>query len=76
MTLKPDGQLRKLFCSKEDVSFSFYNRFCDRVRCLVALSTESVKEQIICIKFCLKVGKIAEETHSTLREVYGDDALS
>jgi hypothetical protein len=34
-----------------------------------------VKEQIICIKICFKVGKIAAETHSMLCEAYGNDAL-
>jgi hypothetical protein len=35
-----------------------------------------VKAQRICVKFCLKLGKTAEETHSMLRQAYGDDALS
>jgi hypothetical protein len=35
---------------------------------------ESVKQKIICIKYCFKVGKTAAETHSMLCEVYGDDA--
>jgi hypothetical protein len=34
---------------------------------------ESVKEQIIWVKFCLKVRKINEETHSMLCKEYGDD---
>jgi hypothetical protein len=37
---------------------------------------ESVKEHRICVKFCFKVGKTAAETHNTLHETYGDDALS
>jgi hypothetical protein len=34
------------------------------------------KEQRICIKFCIEVGKTAAETHNMLREAYGDDALN
>jgi hypothetical protein len=37
---------------------------------------ESVKEQSSCFNFCFKVGKIASETHSMLREAYSDDAWS
>jgi hypothetical protein len=37
---------------------------------------ESVKEQIIYVKFCVKVGKTAAETHNMLHEACGDDALS
>jgi hypothetical protein len=36
---------------------------------------ELVKEQIICIKFCFKVGKTDAETHIILHEAYGDDAF-
>jgi hypothetical protein len=34
-----------------------------------------VKEQRICIKFCLKLGKTASETHRMLKEAFGDNAL-
>jgi hypothetical protein len=37
---------------------------------------ESVKEQKICVKFCVKVEKTAAETHNILREAYSDDTLS
>jgi hypothetical protein len=37
---------------------------------------ESVKEERICVKFCVKVGKTAAEAHSMLCEAYGSDALS
>jgi len=28
-----------------------------------------------CIKFCFKLGKTAAETHKTLKETFGDNAL-
>jgi hypothetical protein len=34
-----------------------------------------VKEQRICIKFYFKLGKTAAETHKTLKEAFGDNAL-
>jgi hypothetical protein len=34
-----------------------------------------VKEQQICIKFCFKLGKTAAETHTMLKEEFGDNAL-
>jgi hypothetical protein len=34
-----------------------------------------VNEQRICIKFCFKLGKTAEETHKMLKEAFGDNAL-
>jgi hypothetical protein len=42
---------------------------------VVASSMKLVKEQIICVKFCFKVGRTDTETHM-LREAYGNDALS
>ena len=33
------------------------------------------KEQRICIKFCVKLGKTASETHRMLKEAVGDNAL-
>ena len=35
-----------------------------------------VKEQKICIKFCLKLNKSAAETHRMLKEAFGEQALS
>jgi len=35
-----------------------------------------VKEQRICIKFCLKLKKTAVETLRMLKEAFGDQALS
>jgi hypothetical protein len=61
--------------SRLDILFSFYNWFCDQVCCLIVLSVELVKEQIICTKFCFKVWKTVEETH-IMCEAYGDDATS
>jgi hypothetical protein len=37
---------------------------------------ESVKEQRICVKFCIIIGKTAVETHSMLHEANSDVALS
>jgi len=34
-----------------------------------------VKEQWICIKFYFKLGKMALETHSMLKEAFGDNSL-
>jgi hypothetical protein len=34
-----------------------------------------VKEQRICIKFCIKFSKTAAETHQMLKEAFGDHAL-
>jgi hypothetical protein len=34
-----------------------------------------VKEQWICIKFRLKLGEVAAETHQMLKEAFGDNAL-
>jgi hypothetical protein len=62
--------------SRSDVSFSFYNQFHDRVCCLVAFSKESVKDEKICVKSCLKVGEKAAETHNMLHDAYGNDASS
>jgi hypothetical protein len=36
---------------------------------------EAVKEQIICVQVCFKVGNTAVESDYMLREAYGDDAL-
>ena len=35
-----------------------------------------VKEQRICIKFCFKLNKTADETHWMLKEAFGEQALS
>jgi hypothetical protein len=35
---------------------------------------ELIKKQIICVKFCFKVGKTDAETHNMLREACGIDA--
>jgi hypothetical protein len=35
-----------------------------------------VKEQRICIKFCFRLKKTAAETHRTLKEVFGEQAVS
>jgi hypothetical protein len=37
---------------------------------------ESVKEQRICVKFCVRVGKTAAEAHNMLREVAEDVGVS
>jgi hypothetical protein len=37
---------------------------------------ESVRVQRICVKFCLKLGKTAVETHNMLHQDYSDDILS
>jgi hypothetical protein len=34
-----------------------------------------VKEQYVCIKFCLKPAKRTAETHKMLKQASGDDAL-
>ena len=34
-----------------------------------------VKEQEICSQFCFKLCKTAAETHNTLKEAFGDNAL-
>ena len=34
-----------------------------------------VKEQLICIKFCFKLHKMAEKTHQMLKEAFGDISL-
>jgi hypothetical protein len=34
-----------------------------------------VKEQCVCIKLCLKLGKSAAKTHQMLEQLSGDDAL-
>jgi hypothetical protein len=34
-----------------------------------------VKEQWICIKFCLKLSKTASETHRMLKEAFGENVL-
>jgi hypothetical protein len=35
-----------------------------------------VKEQRICIQFCFKLNKTADETHQMLKEAFGEEALS
>jgi hypothetical protein len=35
-----------------------------------------VKEQRICIKFCFKLNKTADETHRMLKKAFGEQALS
>jgi len=35
-----------------------------------------VKEQRTCIKFCFKLNKTEAETHQTLKEAFGEQALS
>jgi len=35
-----------------------------------------VKEQRICIKFCLKLNKTAAETRRMLKETFGEQSLS
>jgi len=34
-----------------------------------------VKEQRICIRFCIKLSKTASETHGMFKEAFGDNAL-
>ena len=34
------------------------------------------KEQRICIKFCFRISKTAEETYEMLTKVFGDNAMS
>jgi hypothetical protein len=34
-----------------------------------------VKEQRVCIKFCLKLGKSLAKTHQIITQAFGDDAL-
>ena len=36
---------------------------------------EDVKEQCVCIKFCVKLEKNAAETHKMLKQAFGDNAL-
>jgi len=40
------------------------------------IKTADVKEQRICIKFCLKLNKTAAETHQMLKEAFGEQASS
>jgi hypothetical protein len=34
-----------------------------------------LKEQRICVKFCIKLGKTASETHEVLKTAFGDNAM-
>jgi hypothetical protein len=34
-----------------------------------------VKEELICIKFCFKLGRTSSETHRMLKEAFGDIVL-
>jgi len=40
------------------------------------IEVADVKEQRICIKFCLKLNKTAAETHQMLKEAFSEQALS
>jgi hypothetical protein len=35
----------------------------------------SVRQQRVCIKFCLQLGKTAAETHQMLKQAFGDNSL-
>jgi hypothetical protein len=34
-----------------------------------------VREQLVCVKICLKFGKNAAETHQMLNQAFGDNSL-
>jgi hypothetical protein len=51
----------------------------ERVKCDPRFSVISemveLKEQCICVKFCLKLEKTSSETHEMLKRAFGDNAM-
>jgi hypothetical protein len=50
-----------------------------RVKCdpqfTVVSEMADLKEQRICVKFCLRLGKTPSETHEMLKTAFGDNAI-